>query len=225
MFYAVSLSWGLLICGRRGWVWLHDYDAVFNHVPDLMRNPERIEMDLYMFYMFQMAFYTHSIHAHAFGAETKRDDFVEMLVHHVVTLGLLYTSFATRFVAGGTLIVVVHDAADLVFECAKLCIYNQRELLANIVFGIWVAVWVVTRLIYFPFYIVRGCVWENVARLGFFPTYSFNAITLLILLALHVFWTTMIVRMIVRMITGDAKRLRDTRERDTPTKKKNKKND
>jgi hypothetical protein len=198
---------------------MYSYSSVFDHVPDLIRHPDRIDVDVYLFYMFQMAFYMHSIHAHAFGAETKRDDFVEMLLHHVVTLGLLYSSFSMRFVAAGTLIVVVHDAADVLFECAKLCIYNHKEARANVVFAVWVVVWVLTRLIYFPMFVVRGGVWETVARLGFFPLYSFNAITLLILLALHVFWTTMIVRMIVRMITGDAKQLRDTREQDTPTEK------
>jgi hypothetical protein len=214
-FYSVSLSWGLWLCGSRGWVWLWSFDAAFNHVPDLYRNPDRIDVDIYLFYMFQMAFYVHSIWAHAFGAETKRDDFLQMLLHHFVTLGLLFASFSMRFVAGGTLIVVVHDSADLVFEIAKQLIYTGHETAANIVFGIWVLVWFLTRLLYFPFYIVRGCIWENVARIGWYPTYAFKAITLVVLLALHVFWTTLIVRMIVRMLTGDAKSLRDTRERDS----------
>jgi hypothetical protein len=43
---------------------------------------------------------------------------------------------------------------------------------------------------------------------------------LLVLLVLHAFWTIMIFKMIYRMLTGEATKIRDTREDKPKTKKK-----
>jgi hypothetical protein len=196
---------------------MYSYSSVFDHVPDSIRNADRIDVAVYLFYIFQMKW--HSICT------------ASMLMLSVltilskcccITLSRSVSSICPFRCALSPLVrsSSLFTMPPIMFECAKLCSYNQHETRANVVFAVWVVVWVLTRLIYFPMFVVRGGVWESVARLGFFPLYSFNAITLLILLALHVFWTTMIVRMIVRMITGDAKQLRDTRELDMPTEKK-----
>lgn len=39
-------------------------------------------------------------------------DFKEMVVHHLVTIALLYFSWCCNFVRIGTLVLVVHDAVD-----------------------------------------------------------------------------------------------------------------
>lgn len=180
-------------------------------MPALYSNPDAIDLDIYYFYMFQLGFYTHSIYAHCL-TETRRNDFVEMLLHHVATLILILASFSVRLVAGGTLIVIVHDVADVFFEAAKQLIYHKRETEANVVFGVWVLSWIVTRLVYFPLYIIHGVVWVSLAKLGYYPLYGVLAGFLQVLLVLHVFWTFMIFSMIWRMITGEAKKIRDTRE-------------
>jgi len=193
-------------------------------VPALYANPDAIDLDIYLFYMFQLGFYAHSIYAHCL-TETRRNDFVEMLLHHVATLILILASFSVRLVAGGTLIVIVHDIADVFFEAAKQLIYHKRETEANVVFGVWVLSWIITRLVYFPLYIIRAVVWVSVAKLGYYPGYGVLSCFLQVLLVLHVFWTFMIFSMIWRMITGEAKKIRDTREDSSgaPQAKKKKK--
>jgi sphingoid base N-palmitoyltransferase len=46
--------------------------------------------------MFQLGFYWHSLYAH-FAYEVKRKDFWPLLLHHVVTIGLIYFSYVIGF--------------------------------------------------------------------------------------------------------------------------------
>jgi hypothetical protein len=149
MFYVVSFLWGFYLIAKRNFVWVYSYDAAFLHVPELYLRPERTETDLYSFYIFGIGFYAHSIYAHVF-IETKRNDFYQMLLHHVATLMLITLSFTTRFVAIGVVLVNLHDFSDILFEVAKIYVYKQNEFLANIWFSAWVLSWIVLRLMYFP---------------------------------------------------------------------------
>ena len=51
--------------------------------------------DIKWIYLIECGFYFHSIYATLF-MDTKRKDFVVMLVHHVLTLVLLIFSYVTR---------------------------------------------------------------------------------------------------------------------------------
>ena len=169
--------------------------------------------------MFQIGFYAHSIFAHLV-IEVRRKDFTEMLIHHVATLLLVAISFTTRFLAIGTLIVILHDFSDIVFELAKQYIYQGKETRANVFFAMWVLSWIVLRLVYYPFYILPASVYESVRRLGPYPHHGFCCFMLITLQCLHIFWSVMIFRMVFRMLLGGDK-VRDTREDDDkPTNKK-----
>lgn len=50
---------------------------------------------IYWLYMFQMGLYTHCIHACLFIDEIRKD-FVMMMLHHFLTLGLLSYSYGVR---------------------------------------------------------------------------------------------------------------------------------
>ena len=50
---------------------------------------------LHWLYMFEMGFYLHSIYATVY-LETIRKDFVVMMLHHLLTFGLLLFSYAIR---------------------------------------------------------------------------------------------------------------------------------
>ena len=54
----------------------------------------------------------------------QRKDFFELTVHHVATLALLFFSYAVNFWRVGTLVMVVHDVADIVLEGAKSLNYS-----------------------------------------------------------------------------------------------------
>ena len=54
-----------------------------------------IPRDVYWMYMIQMGFYVHCIYASVF-LETIRKDFVLLMTHHFLTIGLLSYSYGVR---------------------------------------------------------------------------------------------------------------------------------
>ena len=163
----------------------------------------------FRFYIFQIVFYSHSIFAHLF-IEVKRKDFVEMLAHHCATLALVFFSFSTRFTAVGTLIVALHDFSDILLEVAKQFVYRGSEFWANVWFVLWVLSWIVLRLMYYPYFIMYGAIWVSPNKLGAYPHYASCMVSLITLQILHIVWSVMIAKMIIRMFTGE--KVRDTRE-------------
>ena len=138
-----------------------------------------------------------------------------MLIHHVVTLLLLTFSWTVNFVRIGTLVLVIHDFADIPLEGAKICRYLRvRESIANSVFGFFTCCWIFSRLGLLPYRVIAySCYWGLTlpARpVRFFPVYYiFNAL-LIALQILHVIWTVLILRVVYIAIYADG--FKDLRE-------------
>lgn len=116
-----------------------------------------------------------------------------MLSHHVVTVMLMSFSWTCNFHRVGSLIMSLHDCADIFMEAAKALNYAKIKKLADPVFGTFVISWVVTRLGWFP-RIYYGCLFQT--RMPAYPAYFFLNSLMTILLFLHLFWTYLIYQMI-----------------------------
>ena len=57
-------------------------------------------------------------------------DFTQMIVHHVATIALLYFSWIMNFVRIGTLVLIVHDVADVPMAVGDFVFY-QLPLILN----------------------------------------------------------------------------------------------
>ncbi|MEQ2253965.1 Ceramide synthase 2, partial [Ilyodon furcidens] len=79
-------------------------------------------------------------------------DFKEQIVHHLATLVLLSFSWCANFIRIGTLVMLVHDASDVFLESAKLFNYAKWEKTSKGLFVVFAIVFMVTRLIIFPFW-------------------------------------------------------------------------
>jgi ceramide synthetase len=113
-----------------------------------------IPKTLMLFYMCQCGFYVYSIGA-LVAWETRRKDFAVMMSHHVITSTLIGVSYLTGFFRIGIIILALHDASDVFLETAKLCKYTEKELGASLFFGLFATSWLLLRLIYFPFWIIK----------------------------------------------------------------------
>lgn len=52
------------------------------------------------------------------------------------------------------MIMVLHDPSDIILEVTKMLNYAERELASTVMFVIFMLSWLLTRLVYFPFWIV-----------------------------------------------------------------------
>ena len=88
----------------------------------------------------------------------------------------------------GTLVLWVHDCADVFLESAKMFKYAGRETLSDLLFYGFAVSWMVTRLGYFPSWILYSITVEAGQFLDYFGAYNVFSLLLSILLILNLFW-------------------------------------
>lgn len=141
--------------------------------------------------MFSMAFYWSLIVTQFF--DVKRKDFWQMFLHHILTLILLSLSWVCNLHRVGSLVLAVHDCADIFLEAAKITKYANYQKLCDAIFALLTIVWIVTRLGFYPRIIYSSSV-EAPQILPMFPAYYIFNSLLIMLLLLHILWTYMILK-------------------------------
>lgn len=172
--------------------------------PPDMRQVERV------YYAIAGGFYTSAM-AFLLLFDTRRSDFGELLLHHVVTLGMVVMSYAYGYVRAGILILAMHDVGDIFLYMAKFVHYLGFKGLDTALFAVFAVTFYVTRLLMFSRMVFTICV-ETLQVLveeggfnewakyfdTFFLHYLFFSGSLITLLLLHCFWFTLILKMIYR---------------------------
>uniref|UniRef100_A0A3B4F446 Ceramide synthase 2-like n=1 Tax=Pundamilia nyererei TaxID=303518 RepID=A0A3B4F446_9CICH len=157
----------------------------------------------YWYYMIELGFYGSLLFSVA--SDVKRKDFKEQIVHHVATILLISFSWCVNYIRCGTLIMLVHDSSDYLLESAKMFNYAGWRNACNYIFIVFAAVFIVTRLVIFPFWIIY-CTWVYPVTIykPFFGYYFFNGL-LMTLQCLHIFWAILIIRIAIRFLTNNEK--------------------
>uniref|UniRef100_A0A3P8V4P2 Ceramide synthase 3a n=1 Tax=Cynoglossus semilaevis TaxID=244447 RepID=A0A3P8V4P2_CYNSE len=175
--------------------WFYDVREVWTDFPK-----QSMLESQYWYYMLEMSFYGSLLFSITF--DVKRKDFKEQIIHHLATLVLLSFSWCVNYIRVGTLVMLVHDASDVLLESAKLFNYAKREDISHSIFVVFATVFMVTRLVIFPFWLIH-CTW--VYPLDHYPAffgYYFFNVMLVILLCLHIFWAYLILRMVKKFLFG-----------------------
>ena len=58
-------------------------------------------------------------------------DFWEMFIHHITTISLMGFSWTCNLTRVGTLVLVIHDVADILLEVGVLILYEINNWLIN----------------------------------------------------------------------------------------------
>uniref|UniRef100_A0A8C2ZZC0 Ceramide synthase 2a n=1 Tax=Cyclopterus lumpus TaxID=8103 RepID=A0A8C2ZZC0_CYCLU len=155
----------------------------------------------YWYYMIELGFYVSLLFSVA--SDVKRKDFKEQIIHHVATISLISFSWLVNYIRAGTLIMLVHDSSDYLMESAKMFNYAGWRKTCNLSFTMFAAVFIVTRLIILPFWIIYTTwVYPLTLYPPFLGFYFFNGL-MLVLQALHIFWAVLIVRMVIKFLPGN----------------------
>lgn len=99
------------------------------------------------YFLAQLAFWIQQVYV--INIEKQRKDYWQMLSHHIVTIGLVVASYAYHFTRVGNLILIIMDIVDIVFPLAKCAKYLGFNTLCDILFGLFVVVWLATRHLFF----------------------------------------------------------------------------
>ncbi|XP_034040150.1 ceramide synthase 2 [Thalassophryne amazonica] len=193
VFYLSAFIGGIIALHDKEW--FYDTREVWTGFPKQSMLPSQ-----YWYYMLEMGFYCSLLFSVAF--DVKRKDFKEQIIHHLATLVLLSFSWCVNYIRVGTLVMLIHDASDVLLESAKLFNYAKWEKTCKALFVVFAVMFMVTRLVIFPFWLIH-CTWVYPIHHypAFFGYYFFN-IMLLVLLFLHVFWAYLILCMIRKFLFG-----------------------
>ncbi|XP_003382832.1 PREDICTED: ceramide synthase 1-like [Amphimedon queenslandica] len=177
-----------------------------------------VPFDIYVGYIIQMGFYIHMMYATTY-IETVRKDYAVQMLHHGLTLCLLGYSLCMRFHYIGLLVLFIHDFADVFLEVAKAILYFKDrggksyklpEHIANVLFAVFVLQWILFRLYWYPVKLLYATGFVSQKFYPEAPFYSLFNIMLLVLYGLHIYWFFFIIRLVVKVITGNE--LSDTRD-------------
>ena len=135
---------------------------------------QQISIAISFYYNIELGSYLHQL----MWTEVSRSDSLEMMLHHIVTILLILFSYLTNFTRIGASILLLHDAADIFLESAKLFVYTSKawkthkttffwtDLMATILFALFALTFLITRLVLYPRYLVYSLVVEAPAMLG-----------------------------------------------------------
>ncbi|PWN46425.1 LAG1-domain-containing protein [Ceraceosorus guamensis] len=208
IFYVSTLSFGLYLAYHEPF-WMRTA-GLWEDWP--IRHLDRLTK---FYYLTEWAFWIQQILV--LHVEARRNDHVQMLCHHIITILLITGSYCSHFTRIGNAILVLMDPSDILLSFAKCLRYMGLMTACDIGFGAFMLSWVITRQILYPI-VVYSC-FNSPQRLaepirpdwsfgekgpfGWKDPVRFGLVTLLCLLqVLLCIWFTMIVRVAYRVLAG-----------------------
>ncbi|XP_066593918.1 ceramide synthase 6 [Prorops nasuta] len=184
-YYTYSFIFGIVILWDKSWLW--DINNCYYNYP---YHP--VTSDIWWYYMISMAFYWSLSFSQFF--DVKRKDFWQMFIHHIATIVLMCFSWVGNLTRIGSLVLLVHDCADIFLEAAKMAKYANYQKLCDFIFVIFTLLWIVTRIGIYPFWIIYSTSIEAPKLVPMFPAYYIFNSLLILLLFLHAIWTWLILK-------------------------------
>lgn len=185
LYYTSSFIYGLVVLWDKPWLW--NINECWTNYPH-----QSVTNDIWWYYMLSMSFYWSLCFSQFF--DVKRKDFWQMFIHHIATIFLMVFSWAVNVVRIGSLVLVIHDCADIFLEAAKMAKYAGYQKLCDTMFAILTVLWIVTRIGIYPFWIVKNTSYDAPKIVPMFPAYYIFNSLLIVLFVLHCFWTYLILK-------------------------------
>lgn len=192
-FYLFNFCYGLFILWDKEWLW--DVDYCYIGYPH-----QGVTNDIWWYYIMSSAFYW-SLTISQFW-DVKRKDFWQMFVHHIATIALLCFSWVCNLHRIGTLVLLLHDFADIFLDAAKAAKYSVYQKVCDTLFALFVVLWIGTRLGLYPFYIIWSTSIRAPMLQPMFPAYYIFNSLLILLLVLHIVWTWLILQVAYKAINA-----------------------
>ncbi|NXR23189.1 CERS1 synthase, partial [Cinclus mexicanus] len=196
LFYSLSWSYGAYLLFCTDYPFFHDPPSVFYDWKQGMEVPT----DIAVAYLLQCSFYGHSLYATAY-MDTWRKDSLVMLLHHVVALTLIASSYAFRGACAG---------GALTPHCP--CPVPIPVLSPSPRF--WF------RLYWFPLKVLYATCHSSLQSVPNIPFYFFFNALLLVLTLMNIYWFLYIVLFVAKVLLGQMQEVNDVREYDVEESRK-----
>ncbi|KAI4503414.1 hypothetical protein M0802_001636 [Mischocyttarus mexicanus] len=186
-YYTCMTTYGFIILWNKPWFW--DINQCYYNFPY-----HSISNDIWLYWLISIAFYSVSTITHFF--ETKRKDFWQVFIHHIITIAIILLIWIVNLLRVGSLILLVHDIPEVFLELAKMGIYVKDRKFSNFMFIIFTISWICTRDGIFPFVIIYSTIFEAPKHIPMFPAFYVLNVLYCLLFLLHIFWTYFIIKLV-----------------------------
>ncbi|XP_018023221.1 ceramide synthase 2 [Hyalella azteca] len=178
-----------------GVVMLYDEPFVWNAELCFEDFPfQELSSEIWWYYMIGLGYFWSLVFSLLFEGRTK--EYLIDCIHHAVTIMLMSFSWVNNFVRIGSLVLLLHSFSDALLFPGKMFVYSKHEKVTTAFFAVFVIVWMVTRIILFPFHVLK-----NVMTLGYISqSLCVYDVLLSGLLLLNIRWTALILRMIFKKL-------------------------
>ncbi|GFR72072.1 longevity assurance protein [Elysia marginata] len=194
LFYTFAFCYGSYALWDKPWLWVT--------VNCWVGWPKQhIDTEIFVLYLLELSFYWSLLFAILFQRDYQKKDKTEMIIHHIVTILLIYFSWACNFVRVGSLVIVVHDLADPWLSIAKMAKYTKHQTTCEIFFAMFILTWITSRIFIYPLWVLNASAVEIHDYVTTFPAYWFFNGLLIVLQLLHIMWTYLILSIAFQKLT------------------------
>ncbi|KAK8745850.1 hypothetical protein OTU49_000049 [Cherax quadricarinatus] len=183
---------GWLIMYFKPWVW--NITLCWQNYPY-----HNVDADVWWYYMTVLTFFWASTISDIGQPRRISEGKLKIIVHHVLTVILMTFSWVCNFTRIGTLVLLVHECADIPLLLAKMCIYAKKQTASNIFFVVFLVLWLATRCVMYPFWVMRSVFFEATTYM-FMPSAYIFFFLLTAVLVLNLMWTLLIFRTLIRLL-------------------------
>ncbi|KAB0794981.1 hypothetical protein PPYR_11820 [Photinus pyralis] len=192
-YYFCFFILGVFVLHRQSW--LLDINECWNGYPN-----QNLDDDIWWYIIIAQSYYVSLLISQFF--DIKRKDFWQMFAHHIITITLMTFAWILRLQRITSLILLVHEFADIFLDTAKILNYARCKKLCDVIFMVFTALWIITRLGVYPLWIIRSTIWDAPKFLdltsSLYNYYVFLNGLLLLILSLDIYWTYMLSKVICK---------------------------
>ncbi|KAJ9460951.1 ASC1-like protein 2 [Diplonema papillatum] len=161
----------------------------------------QLSVPLKVFYMLHLGYQMHqllfTVQENASFPTERRADYRQMLLHHIIAVSMIAISYVMGYERIGLMVMVSHSISDIptsLTKSAKLLGWRRTSLF---LLPVMIIVWLLTRLLFFPFYVLNHVFEVEYWTLTFDHqlAYVVCVMGLLTLLFLNLFWFVIFLQM------------------------------
>lgn len=128
-----------------------------------------------------------------------RNDFMEMLLHHSITVFLLSLAYLMNYLPVSLMILYTHDISDAFVCLVRVFVDTKHKYITFVCYVLLMISWVYTRLYVFPFDLIRIGTYHNPVPHEIYGMGILGAMAH-ILVVLHIYWFYLLVKMGIKFI-------------------------
>ena len=149
------------------------------------------------YYLLSLSYHVHSLVFHVLTA--RRNDFIEMTLHHCCAVLLVVFSYYVNWVRLGSVVLFLHDIADVWAYSVKAVVDTKYTALTLSAYAGLLVAWGYTRLYVYPMHVITHAVIPGTPQSFVWLTGYFMIWTLQLL---HVYWYTLFLIMGYRFVVS-----------------------